>query len=295
MEKAMTKTAVMTDTNSGMTLKEAKELSVFLLPMPFFVNGEQFLEGVTLSREEYFTAMRENAEVSTSQPSPIELIEMWETIFSEGYDELVYIPMSSGLSASCDTANVTALDYEGKIQIVDNHRISVTQIQSVYNALDMVKQGKTALEIKEALEKSAYQASIYISVDTLYYLKKGGRITAAAAAFGTVLNIKPVLSIQGDKLDAFAKVRGMKAARKTMLDAIEKDIETRFAQMYEQGKMRVCISYSNVEDEILQSWIEEVKARFPGEKIQIDPLSLSVCCHIGEGALAVAICNTVEE
>lgn len=285
------RTAIMTDENSGIPIEEAAGRGIFMMKMPFFVNGELRFYGEDMSFEQFYRFLDEGAEVSTSQPSPGDVIDMWNKILADGYDEIVYIPMSSGLSESCNSAKVFAEEFDGKVCVVDNHRISVTMEQSVYDALFYAKQGMGAKEIQERLEKEAYDASIYIAVDTLAYLKKGGRVTAAAAAIGTVLNLKPVLTIQGAKLDAYAKERGMKKARHVMTDAIKKDLEKRFAELDGDGAFQLCISYSKVDDETLQSWIDEVSEALPGRDILIRPLSLSVSCHIGPGALAVAGCR----
>lgn len=285
----MLKVAVMTDTNSGILQNEADKLGIALLPMPFVINGENYLEGVNLTHDEFYELLDQDADVSTSQPAPGDLCDKWDELLKSGYDEIVYIPMSSGLSQSCQTAKTFAsTDYEGKVFVVDNQRISVTQRQSVMDALTLVKEGKSGAEIKEILERDKFESSIYITVDTLKYLKKGGRITAAAAALGTVLNLKPVLQIQGEKLDAYAKVRGMKQARRTMIEAMKKDVETRFLPLAKKKKLAISIAYSYVDEETLQSWIDEVKQEFPTYDICCNALSLSVACHIGKGALAVA-------
>lgn len=277
----MGKVAVVTDSNSGITQDKGKELGIRVFPMPFFINGELYLEDITITQEEFYQKLTNDADISTSQPAPGDLMDMWEEILQE-YDELVYIPMSSGLSAACENAMMLSEEYDGKVQVVDNQRVSVTLKQSVLKAIDLVKEGKGAQEIKEILEAEGSESSIYITVDTLKYLKKGGRITPAAAAVGAVLNIKPVLQIQGGKLDAFAKARGWKQAKKIMLDAIEKDMEERF-----QGEP-VCIqaAYTSSKEDA-QKWKEEIQARIPNVEIDMDPLSLSVACHIGPGALAV--------
>ena len=273
--------AIVTDSNSGITQDKGKELGIRVFPMPFFINGELYLEDITITQEEFYQKLTNDADISTSQPAPGDLMDMWEEILQE-YDELVYIPMSSGLSAACENAMMLSKEYDGKVQVVDNQRVSVTLKQSVLKAIDLVKEGKGAQEIKEILEAEGRESSIYITVDTLKYLKKGGRITPAAAAVGAVLNIKPVLQIQGGKLDAFAKARGWKQAKKIMLDAIEKDMEERF-----QGEP-VCIqaAYTSSKEDA-QKWKEEIQARIPNVEIDMDPLSLSVACHIGPGALAV--------
>ena len=284
----MSKGAIVTDSNSGITQEQGKELGIFVLPMPFFIDGELYLEDITLSQSEFYEKLGADSDISTSQPSPGEVMDLWDKVLEE-YDELVCIPMSSSLSSTCATAITLAAEYDGRVQVVDNQRISVTQEQSVLDAMNLREEGKSAAEIKEILEKEKLQASIYITVDTLKYLKKGGRITPAAAAIGTVLNLKPVLQIQGEKLDAFAKVRGWKAAKKTMLDAMEKDLKNRFA-----GKeVHLEIAHTCTDEEVAE-WEKEVAERFPGYEIHTDRLSLSVACHIGPGAMAVACSKKIE-
>lgn len=279
----MSRVAVVTDSNSGITQQRGKELGIYVLPMPFFIDEKLYLEDITLSQEEFYKKLGADSDISTSQPSPGNVMELWESVLKE-YDEIVCIPMSSGLSSTCSTATSIAAEYKGRVQVVDNQRISVTQEQSVYDAMKLRDEGKNAAEIKEVLEREKLQASIYITVDTLKYLKKGGRITPAAAALGTVLNLKPVLQIQGEKLDAFAKVRGWKAAKKTMLNAIENDLNSRFADVKHQ--MVLGMAYTCTKEEA-QAWKQEIKERFPGYQIVEGPLSLSVACHIGPGAMAV--------
>ena len=291
MGELLMKVAIMTDENSGISPEVAKEKGIFLMPMPFFINGEIKFQYVDMSIKDFYDALAQNAEVSTSQPSPGDVMDLWNSILASGYDEIVYIPMSSGLSESCNNARIFAGDYDGKIQVVDNHRISVTMEQSVYDAMKYAEQGMSAAQIKERLEKEAYDASIYIAVDTLSYLKKGGRVTAAAAAIGTVLNLKPVLTIQGEKLDAYAKERGMKKARHVMVQAMLKDYAERFSELEAAGEMQLALAYSYVDDETLQSWVDEVKEAFPNADLRISPLSLSIGCHIGPGALAIAACR----
>ncbi|MEI3219384.1 MAG: DegV family protein [Lachnoclostridium sp.] len=284
----MGKVAIVTDSNSGITQKEAKELGIRVLPMPFYINGELFYEDITLTQEEFYKKLEEDADISTSQPAPGDVIELWEELL-ESYDEVIHIPMSSGLSSSCETAIMLSKDFDGKVLVVDNQRISVTQRQSVLDAIQLAEEGKCAQEIYDILMREKLEASIYITVDTLKYLKKGGRITPAAAAIGTVLNLKPVLQIQGEKLDAFAKVRGWKAAKKTMLDAVEKDMKTRFA-----GKeMKLAAAYT-CSEETAQEWKKEIETRFPGYDVYLDKLSLSVACHIGAGSMAVTCTKKVE-
>lgn len=289
----MEKIAIVTDSNSGITQEEGRRLGVSVLPMPFYINDVMYLEGITLTQEEFYEKLKNDEAISTSQPSPAEVCGLWDNLLKE-YDEVVHIPMSSGLSASCETAMALARDYDGRVQVVDNQRISVTQRQSVLDALVLREAGRTAAEIKEKLEEEKMESSIYITLETLKYLKKGGRITPAAAAIGTVLNLKPVLQIQGEKLDAYAyaKVRGKKQAKKVMLKAIREDWEGRFGKYVEAGEMCLQMAYTGNKEEA-EEFKEEVQAVFPGADIHMDPLSLSVACHIGHGALAVACSKKV--
>lgn len=289
MEKTMSRLAIITDSNSGITQSRGKELGIFVLPMPFFIDGQPFLEDITLTQEQFYDRLGGDSDISTSQPSPGDVMELWENVLKD-YDEIVHIPMSSGLSSSCATALSIAEEYDGRVQVVNNQRISVTQEQSVYDAMKLREEGKSAKEIKEILEKEKFLSSIYITVDTLKYLKKGGRITPAAAAVGTVLNLKPVLQIQGEKLDAFAKVRGWKAAKKAMLNAVEKDLNERFAPVKDQMVLGMAYTCSKEE---AQEWKGEILERFPGYELIEGPLSLSVACHIGPGAMAVTCMKKV--
>ena len=284
----MEKIAIVTDSNSGITQEKAKKLGIRVLPMPFYINGELFYEDITLTQEEFYQRLAEDADISTSQPSPAEVTGLWDEVLQDN-DKIIYIPMSSGLSSSCETAMGLAREYEGKVYVVDNQRISITQQQSVWDAIEMRDKGMSAEEIVDVLMREKLEASIYITVDTLKYLKKGGRVTPAAAAIGTVLNLKPVLTIQGEKLDAFAKVRGIKAAKKTMLDAMEKDIKERFA-----GKEVHLEGAYTCSDEMAQEWKQEIAERLPGYDIVMDRLSLSVSCHIGPGAIAIACSQKIE-
>ena len=284
------KTAVMTDTNSGIMKAEADSMGIFLIPMPVIINDETHYEGIDLTETSFYESLTGGKNVSTSQPSPGDLMDLWDDIFEQGYDEIIHIPMSSGLSASCSSAISLSTDYEGKVQIADNHRISVTQRESVMHAKKLAEAGKSAKEIKEILEAEAYNSSIYIAVDTLEFLKKGGRVTPAAAALGTVLNLKPVLQIQGEKLDAFSKVRGWKAAKRTMLKAIEKDLNDRFADVREDMVLGMAYTCSKEE---AQEWKQEIAEKFPEYEIVEGPLSLSVACHIGPGAMAVTCMKKV--
>ena len=287
----MEKIAIVTDSNSGITQEEGRRLGVSVLPMPFYINDVMYLEGITLTQEEFYEKLKNDEAISTSQPSPAEVCGLWDNLLKE-YDEVVHIPMSSGLSASCETAMALARDYDGRVQVVDNQRISVTQRQSVLDALVLREAGRTAAEIKEKLEEEKMESSIYITLETLKYLKKGGRITPAAAAIGTVLNLKPVLQIQGEKLDAYAKVRGKKQAKKVMLKAIREDWEGCFGKYVEAGEMCLQMAYTGNKEEA-EEFKEEVQAVFPEADIHMDPLSLSVACHIGHGALAVACSKKV--
>ena len=284
----MGKIAIVTDSNSGITQAQAEELGVYVIPMPFYINEKMYLEGVTLTQEEFYEKLKKDEPISTSQPSPADLCDLWDKLLRD-YEEIVHIPMSSGLSASCSTAMGLAIDYNGRVQVVDNQRISVTQRQSVMDAKMLAEAGKSAAEIKKILTDQKLDSSIYITLDTLKYLKKGGRITPAAAAIGTVLNLKPVLQIQGDKLDAFSKARGWKSAKKTMLDAMEKDLKERFAG--EEVHLEAAYTCS-VEE--AQEWKAEIEARFPGYDVVMNPLSLSVSCHIGPGARAIACSRKIK-
>lgn len=289
----MKKVAVVTDSNSGITQQEGKTLGIRVLPMPFYINGELFHEDINMTQEQFYAHLSADAEISTSQPAPGEVTDLWDEVLSE-YDELVYIPMSSGLSGACDTAKMLAASYEGKVYVVDNQRISVTQRQSVLDALELVRQGKSATKICKKLEEMKLDASIYITVDTLKYLKKGGRITPLAAAVGSLLNIKPVLQIQGQKLDAYSKVRGKSAAKKVMLRAVGKDLEDRFSEAVQKGRAKIALAYTGNYDEA-QEWLKEVGEVFPEYELYMAPLSLSVSCHIGQGALAIVAMDSIEK
>lgn len=286
----MANVAIVTDSNSGITQAAARELGLRVLPMPFYINEELFFEDVTLTQEQFYQRLAQDADISTSQPAPGDVTDLWDQVL-ETCDQVVYIPMSSGLSASCETALMLAADdaYRGKVFVVDNQRISVTQRQSVLDALEMAREGMDGPAIRDVLLRERLEASIYITVDTLKYLKKGGRVTAAGAAIGTVLNLKPVLTIQGAKLDAFAKARGWKSAKKVMLDAMEKDLNERFAG----EKVHLSAAYTCTGEEALV-WRRELEERFPGYEIHMDRLSLSVACHIGAGSMAVACSRAVQ-
>lgn len=288
----MSKIAIMTDSNSGITQDESKELGVYVLPMPFYIDGKMYYEDIDLSQEQFYEKLKQDCEIKTSMPLVGEVTDKWEELLKE-YDEIVYIPMSSGLSSSCETAYMLSQDYEGKVQVVNNQRISVTQRQSVMDAKQLAEQGKSAAEIKQILEEVKSESSIYIMLDTLYYLKKGGRITPAAAALGTLLKLKPVLQIQGDKLDAFAKARTAKQGKNIMIETMKKDFEERF-QSPDGKKMHLEIAYSD-DKEAAEAFREEVKKAFPDNEIVMNPLSLSVSCHIGPGAIAIACSKAIDE
>ena len=269
----MSKVAIVSDSNSGITQLQAEELGITILPMPFFVGDKTLYEDIDLTQKEFYQMLSENANISTSMPLVGNVTDTWDALLKE-YDEIVHIPMSSGLSGSCETALMLAQDYEGKVQVVNNQRISVTQRQSVLDAMALAEQGRSAVEIKEILERDKFESSIYIMVDTLYYLKKGGRITPAAAALGTLLKLKPVLQIQGEKLDAFAKARTAKQAKNLMIEAMKHDFAERFHDP--EGKnMHLEMAYTYDLD-AAEAFRQEVQEAFPGLEIHMDPLSLSV-------------------
>lgn len=282
----MSKVAIITDSNSGITQKEAKEAGLFVIPMPFYIDGNLHFEDIDLTQEQFYEELARDVDISTSQPAVGDILDLWEKVLGE-YDQIVHIPMSSGLSGSCQSAQMLAADYVGKVFVVNNQKISVTQKLSVYEALQMAENGMDAREIKQILEEKKFDSSIYITLDTLKYLKRGGRITPAAAALGTLLKIKPVLQIQGEKLDAFAKVRGIKQAKTTMISAIQKDCAQRFASDESLDNIVLMMAYTGERDEI-ERFREEVQAIYPNHKMMVDPLSLSVSCHIGPGAIALA-------
>lgn len=286
----MKKIAIMTDSNSGITQKEAAGLGISVLPMPFMINDATYFEDINLTQDRFYEFLENDAVVSTSQPSPDSLIHMFHKLLAE-YDEVVHIPMSSGLSGSCQTACMLAQEpeFDGKVFVVNNQRISVTQTQSVLDAVELAKKGYDGAQIKKILEEDKFNSSIYIMLDTLFYLKKGGRITPAAAALGTLLKLKPVLQIQGEKMDAFAKARTKSAGKSMMLQAIKNDIENRFGGFDESAKERVTLHIAYTKDaEEAELWKQEVMEAFPGFRLKMAPLSLSVACHIGPGALALA-------
>lgn len=275
------KIAIVTDTNSGITQEEAKELGIYLIAMPFFINKNTYYEGITLSQEEFFKKLENDENISTSQPSPGTVIELWDNLLKD-YDYILHIPMSSGLSSSMETARMLSSDYEGKVLVVDNKRISVTFRQSILDALYLIEKGLSAKEIQEILEKEALESIIYVTVDTLKYLEKGGRITPAVAALGSIFNIKPVLLIDGGKLDTYKKVRGLKSAQKAMIEAIKNDIENRF-----KGTDYLIQTAYSGDLEQGNKWNETVKQAFPEHDVYNDVLPMSICCHVGPGALGI--------
>ena len=290
----MSKIAVMTDSNSGITQIEAKEMGITVLPMPFIIDGKTYYEDISLTQEEFYEKLAQNADVSTSQPSVEDVLKYWDKALEDA-DELVYIPMSSGLSGSCSTAQMLSKDYNGRVQVVDNQRISVTQRQSAVDAMELAGRGMNAAQIKELLEQEKMQSSIYIMLDTLTYLKKGGRITPAAAALGTALRLKPVLQIQGEKLDAFTIARTKKQGVAKMINAMETDIKERFGGMENMDHIHIEVAHT-ANGEAAKEFEEELREHF-GVKNEIicNPLSLSVSCHIGPGALAVACSKALPE
>lgn len=287
------KIAIVTDSNSNILPEECTNLGVYVLPMPFLINGKAYFENVNLSQEEFYNLLDEQANVSTSQPSIGEVYELWTELLKT-YDEIVHIPMSSGLSSTCNTAQNLAKEFDGKVQVVDNHRISVLLKASVFDAIKLRDEGKTAAEIKEYLENTGNLSSIYITVDTMKYLKRGGRITPAAAMIGGILKIKPILQIHGQTLDKYALARSMMKAKETMKAAIKQDLETRYAKYHEKGEMILCMAYTGDRAEA-ELYCEELKKDFPNMPIHFRaPLPLSISCHIGPKALALGVAKILK-
>lgn len=283
----MPRVAVVTDSNSGITVEEGRQLGVEVVPMPVLIDGKIYYEGVDLTQEEFYQKQVSGADIATSQPAPGDVIAVWKKVL-EGHDQLVYIPMSAGLSASCATAQMLAENFDGRVQVADNRRISVTQRYSVLDALAMTQTGMDAAQIRQILEEQGDDSCIYISVDTLKYLRKGGRVTGAEAIAGTMLNIKPVLEIRGEKLTPVGKVRGMKAARKLMIQKVREDVEGRLKPLWDSGHLAVKMAYSQISTELREEWREEIRAAFPEmDTIEGEPLTLSIACHTGPGALGV--------
>lgn len=288
--KSNMRTAIVTDSNSGIFEKEGRELGIHVVPMPIIIEGKTYYEGIDLTHEEFYQCLLEHKDVSSSQPSPGDVMRVWDRVFADGYEELVYIPMSSGLSGSCQTAAALAEDYGGRVHVVDNHRISVTQRHSVQDAMALAEQGCSAKEIKERLERAAYESIIYVGVETLEYLKKNGRVTPAGAAMGTVLHIKPLLIIEGERLDAFAKVRGTNACRKRLLQEMKKKLDE-FHEDCSEIRVGVAGSFSSKEAD--REWMEMAREVFKGEEIGYDPLTFSIGCHVGPGAFGMGISKKV--
>ena len=288
------KIAVVTDSNSGITQAQAKEMGITVLPMPFMIDGETYYEDITLTQEQFYQRLKDNSDISTSQPTPDSIMKLWDELLKE-YDQIVHIPMSAGLSGFCATAMMLAGEdeYEGKVFVVDNHRISVTQYQSVKDAMMLADMGMDGAQIKKRLEETVADSVIFVTVDTLKYLKKGGRITPAAAALGTLLRIKPVLIILGEKLDSFAKARTMKQAKTLMMNAIQKELDEKLHDS-ECKDCHLAIAHSDNEEAALE-FKKEVEERFPDADIYLAPLSLSIACHIGPGSLALTATRKMEE
>lgn len=284
----MMKTAIVTDTNSGISVEEGKKRGIFVLPMPVILDGNSYLEGVDLTHGQLYEAMLADRELSSSQPSPGDVMDLWDSVLNAGYDELVYIPMSSGLSGSCHSAIQLSLEYGSKVRIVDNHRISVTLLESVLDAKALADQGKTAGQIKEILEADAYNASIYVTVHSLKYLKRSGRITPSAAALANILNIKPVLTIQGEKLDSYAKVRGIRQGEKKMIDALQADLSGRFSDV-PSHRLRVGTAGTFEKKEDADRWLAMVQDAFPQAQVYYVPLSCSIACHVGINAVGLGV------
>ena len=276
LDTRMSKIAIVTDSNSGITQAEGARRGIHVLPMPFMIDEVTYYEDIDLTQEQFYEKLKSGANIATSQPSPDSVTSLWDKLLQE-YDEIVHIPMSSGLSGSCQSAMAFAADYDGRVQVVNNQRISVTQRQSALDALQLAAAGKDAAQIKEFLENDKFNSSIYIMLDTLYYLKKGGRITPAAAAIGTMLRLKPVLTIQGEKLDAFAKARTTSQGKTMMINAIKKDINERFGGMTEDKHIWLQIAYTH-DRAAAEQFRTEVEAEFPGYDIHIDPGSLALAC-----------------
>lgn len=284
----MAKIAIITDSNSGITQKQGEELGIYVLPMPFTINEETYFEDINLEAEKFYQEQTAGSDILTSQPSPETVMGLWDKLLNEGYEEIVHIPMSSGLSGSCQSALMLAQDYDGKVQVVNNQRISVTQRQSAMDAKALAENGYHADEIREKLEEDKFNSSIYIMLDTLYYLKKGGRITPAAAALGTILRLKPVLQIQGEKLDAYAKARTTEQGKSMMVKAIKSDMENRFDGLTDGTGYHIAMAHTQ-NPEAAEAWREEVLKEFPAAEIYMDRLPLSIACHIGPGALAITV------
>lgn len=285
----MKRTGIITDSHSSIGREEAERLGIRVLAMPFYIDGTCYYEGVTLSRETFFEKQRAGAEISTSQPSPAEVMALWDEALME-YETILYMPISSGLSGSFATAAALAQDekYEGRVFVVDHGQVATPLHRMVLDALELVEKGYPASEIKEILEKAREQMLIYIGVQTLEYLKRGGRITPAAAALGAVFNIRPVLRLETGKLDAYKKCHGFLKARKTMIETMQQELKTRFQRAAEAG-MLYLLAASSASAEETENWRREIETAFPGLPLMLDELSLGVSCHIGEGGLGIGL------
>lgn len=282
------KIAIMTDTNSGITQDEAKKEGIFLLPMPIDIYDKCFLEGIDLQADQLYEALENDCRISTSQPSPGSIMDLWDSILAQGYDEIIHIPMTSGLSGSCQSAAMLAEEYDSKVYVVDNHRISATQRISVLEAKKMADTGCSAQEIKDYLEETAFSSSIYLTVESLKYLQKGGRLSSSAAVLGTLLNIKPILSLQGHQIDAYAKVRGMKKCEKKMIDAIREDISSRFADI-PQDRLQVDTAGTLRTPDEIEHWRTTVQEAFPDTYVNYSPLPCSIASHVGPGCIGIGV------
>ena len=288
------KVAVVTDSNSGIHAAEAAELGIFCVPMPVLIDAKTYFEGVDIRMDAFYESLLSGKQVTTAMPSPEEVTRAWEAALGSGYDELVYIPMSSGLSSSCASAIALSEEYGDRVQVIDNHRISVTQRLSVLDAMRLAQAGHSAAEIKARLEGEAYNASIYIAVDTLEFLKRGGRVTAAGAAIATVLGIRPILTIQGERLDACDKVRGMKHAQQRMIEHVREDIARRFASV-PKDQLKLGAAGTFLDEKQAQAWVDMIRAAFPGEEVIYNPLSLSIGCHTGSNAAGIAVIKLCDD
>ncbi len=285
----MNKVIIVTDSNSGITQEEGKKLGISVIPMPFTIDGEEYLEEISISQEKFFELLAKGADVKTSQPSEYYLEELWTKLLKD-YESIVYIPMTSGLSGTCENAKQYAEKFDGRVVVVDNLRISAPQKVSVYEAVELAKQGRSAWEIRDYLESTKDKFSIYIALSTLKYLKKGGRITPIAAALGNMLHLKPILYTRGQNFDKFAVTVSLHQAKRKMISKIKSELETEFKEEYSQGKMELLVAYTKIKDEALK-FKEEIEKEFPNMKVlYVDPLSLSIACHTGAGALGMGIC-----
>ena len=283
----MKKIGVVTDSHSSITKEEAKRLGVYVLPMPFTMEGNCYYEDVTLTRAEFFEKLKAGVDVTTSQPAPTEVMEIWDKALEE-YEQIIYIPISSGLSGSCQTARMLAQEdaYENKVFVVDNGRVSTPLHRTILDALELIEEGYEAVDIQEMLEEARANMVIYVGVETLDNLRKGGRISPATAALGTLLNIKPVLKFDVGTLDTYKKCRGSMKARQTMIEAMKYDLENTFKEWYDKGEVYL-LAASSAPKHVTDEWIAQIQEAFPGMEVMCDDLSLGVSCHIGYGGLGI--------